>query len=83
MAKTYQFPALPPKCKACGLKIAGKSVELGAMRGSQPMGYCKCGMGYPLDEIGEPEPPEEPPEPPEEPPAAETPPATEPPPPEE
>lgn len=52
MEKEYKFPAIPQKCKGCGLKIAGKRVELGAMRGSQPMGYCpKCGIAYPLDEI--------------------------------
>jgi len=58
MEKTYQFPALPEKCKGCGRKQAGKRVELGYMRGSQPMGYCPdCGIAYPLDEI-EPDPAE-------------------------
>ena len=52
MEKLYQFPALPKKCKGCGRKQAGKRVELGYMRGSQPMGYCPdCGIAYPLDEI--------------------------------
>jgi len=58
MEKTYQFPALPKKCKGCGRKQAGQRVELGYMRGSQPMGYCPdCGIAYPLDEI-EPDPAE-------------------------
>lgn len=52
MEKEYKFPAEPQKCKVCALKLSGKAVELGAMRGSQPMGYCpKCGVAYPLDEI--------------------------------
>jgi len=76
MRKEYKFPAIPKKCKVCGLKIAGKRVELGAMRGSQPMGKCpECGYAYPLEEV---KPPAEPPatnpetsEPGEEPPAEE------------
>jgi len=52
MEKTYQFPDIPKKCKACGLKLAGKRVELGYMRGSQPMGYCpECGYAYQIVEI--------------------------------
>ncbi len=65
MGKEYQFPAIPQKCKACGLKLSGKRVELGSMRGSQPMGYCpQCGYSYPLVEIeSEPVKPEPAPEP--------------------
>lgn len=57
MGKEYKFPDIP-KCKGCGLELAGKPVDLGAMRGSQPMGYCPtCGYAYPLVEIeSEPEP---------------------------
>lgn len=78
MGKEYQFTDTPQKCKVCGLKISGKRVELGAMRGSQPMGYCpKCGYAYPLVEI-ESEPVEPAPEPEPEPePEVETPPAAE------
>ncbi len=52
MGKEYKFPALPEKCKGCGLELAGKPVDLGAMRGSQPMGYCPdCGYSYQIVEI--------------------------------
>jgi len=52
MEKEYQFPALPKKCKVCGLKLSGRRVELGSMRGSQPMGYCpECGYSYQIVEI--------------------------------
>lgn len=76
MGKEYQFPAIPQKCKVCALKLAGKHVELGYMRGSQPMGYCpECHYAYPLVEI-ETEPVEPAPEPEPEP-EVETPPAAE------
>jgi len=80
MEKEYKFPDLHAKCKVCALKLAGKSVELGAMRGSQPMGYCpKCGYPYQIVEIESepaPEPEHTPPEPEPEP-EVETPPAAE------
>jgi len=61
MGKEYQFPDIP-QCKGCGFELSGKRVELGAMRGSQPMGYCpKCGYPYQIVEIeSEPEPEPEP-----------------------
>ncbi|MBA7702412.1 hypothetical protein ES703_111179 [subsurface metagenome] len=52
MEKEYKFPALPKECKVCGLKLSGRRVELGSMRGSQPMGYCpECGYSYQIVEI--------------------------------
>ena len=73
MGKEYQFTDTPQECKVCGFRLSGKRVELGAMRGSQPMGYCpQCGIAYPLVEIeSEPEPEPEDETPPETPPAVE------------
>ncbi len=51
MGKEYQFHFTVQKCRGCGLRLSGKRVKLGGMKGSVPMGYCKCGIAYPLVEI--------------------------------
>ncbi|GAI85594.1 unnamed protein product, partial [marine sediment metagenome] len=51
MEKEYQFIATVKKCRGCGLKLSGKHVKVGGWKGSVPMGYCKCGIAYPLVEI--------------------------------